>query len=186
MSLPAFRIRRTEALRLGRVEASSARYFVTWCTKNRARELATTARRRTLTENILTLDATGEAGLLAACVMPDHVHWLFTLGTRLSIGQVVGRVKAAVRRAHPELCWQINFFEHRLRRQESAESYAFYIFMNPYCARLCTIDERWPGWIASPNVRWEFEAVLRGGGLPNAEWIEQSNREARTLSAGAD
>ena len=115
-----------------------------------------------------------------------HVHWLLTLGTRLTIGQVVGKVKAAVRRTHPGLRWQDNFFEHRLRPQEPAESYAFYTFMNPYCAELCTIDEKWPGWIASPKVRWEFEALLRDGGLPHAEWIVKSRREARTLAAGSD
>jgi len=70
------------------------------------------------------------------------------------------------------------FFEHRLRADESAEACALYIFMNPYRAGLIGIDEVWPGWVCSAGKRWEFMERLRANGAPQREWLEEMEGEA--------
>jgi REP element-mobilizing transposase RayT len=82
----------------------------------------------------------GDGAVLAATIMPDHVHVLFHLGTRLTVGQCMGRWKSVARKiAGYEGGWQRDFWEHRLRADESAEDYALYIFLNPYRAGLLPI-----------------------------------------------
>jgi putative transposase len=82
--------------------------------------------------------------------------------------------------------WQLNFFEHRLRDSASAEDFAFYIFMNPYVANLINLNETWPGWMPSTQIRWSFEDKLCDRCFPQAEWLPEATRFANTLPAGAD
>lgn len=178
--------RRTEALRKGRLSFPGTLYFLTWCTANRIPSLAENVVRKTALQAINALDAAGNALVLAASIMPDHIHLLIELGTPLSVSQVVGKSKSAIARAHGEIRWQENFFEHRLRSAELVENFAFYIFMNPYAAGLTSLDRTWPGWIRSDRVRCAFEDKLRPEGLPQPEWIEQANLFAQTLPPGAD
>jgi putative transposase len=42
--------------------------------------------------------AEGDDAILAATVMPDHVHILFKLGNSLGVGRCVSRWKSAMRR----------------------------------------------------------------------------------------
>ena len=124
--------------------------------------------------------------LLAATVMPAHVHLLLTLGARLTVSQIVAKLKAAVSRKHAYVQWQLNFFEHRLRDAASAEDFAFYIFMNPYVAEMCRLNETWTEWLPATQLRWSFEDKLREGRFPHAEWLPKATRFAQTLPAGAD
>lgn len=178
--------RATATLLPGRISVAGACYFLTWCTHNRLRTLTAPAVLATVHTAIIGLEKTGDGVPLAATVMPDHVHLLFTLGDRLTVSQVGAKIKAAVTREHPSLQWQLNFFEHRLREPAAGEDFAFYIFMNPFTAKLCRLDETWPGWITSSGIRWSFEDKLREGRFPHAEWLSQAERFARTLPAGAD
>jgi putative transposase len=179
--------RATPKLLPGRISVPGACYFLTWCTRNRAGTLTTPAVRATICTTIASLDESGDGMLLAATIMPDHVHLLLTLGARLTVSQVVAKTKAVVTRAHPSVQWQLNFFEHRLRDlPTAAESFAFYLFMNPYPANLCRLDETWPGWMPSRQIRWSFEDKLREGQFPHVEWLSEAARFARTLPAGAD
>ena len=59
----------------------------------------------------------GDATCMASTIMPDHLHFLAILSDRLSISRVVGKFKALTQPAMRAegLCWQANFFEHRLR-----------------------------------------------------------------------
>jgi putative transposase len=181
-----YRSRATEKLLPGRVSSPGACYFLTWCTHNRTRVLTAPTVHGTTRSAIVGLAESHDGAVLAATIMPDHVHLLLTLGTRLTVSQVVAKAKAAVTRAHPSVEWQLNFFEHRLRATSAAESFAFYIFMNPYLAGLCRLDETWPGWVPSSQIRWSFEDKLRKGQLPHTEWLPEAERFGRTLPAGAD
>ena len=178
--------RATAKLLPGRISVAGACYFLTWCTHNRTRVLTAPNVHATTRSAIVELEEAHDGTVLAATVMPDHIHLLLTLGTRLTVSQVVAKTKAAVTRAHPFVQWQLNFFEHQLRDTSDAESFAFYLFMNPYMAGLCHLDETWPGWVPSTQVRWSFEEKLRDGRFPHAEWLSEAERFARTLPAGAD
>ena len=80
------------------------------------------------------LEQTGDLQNYCATVMPDHVHWLFQLGGRLSLGRIVAQWKAATRKvlAANDLAWQRDFFERHLRENEGLEAYGLYVFLNPY------------------------------------------------------
>ena len=113
--------------------------------------------------------------MLAATIMPDHVHWLCALTGRLPVPRCVAKFKAATRSAFTVagVSWQENFFEHRLRPGELAEVYARYVFMNPYRAGLLGRVDEWPHWRADENAEFGFLAMLVGGRLPPAVWFSE-------------
>lgn len=110
--------------------------------------------------------------------MPDHVHLLFTLKERITLGQVIGKLKSATRIAlkSEQLQWQRNYFDHRLREQIPMEDFARYIFLNPYRKGLLPNNQTWPWWIINRNYKPEFIELLNEGIYPPPEWlkIEQS------------
>lgn len=125
-------------------------------------------------------DVAGDTTTLAATVMPDHVHWLFTLGRRLSLGRVLAKFKSKATSvlADSDAEWQRDFFEHRLRDHESTEAYGFYVFMNPYRARLVDLTRGWPGWFCPDVTAFRFGSALLGGRLPPREWLELPEDES--------
>ncbi|MFI5336816.1 MAG: transposase [Opitutales bacterium] len=183
--MPPPRIRRTEDLRLGRTSTPGARYFVTWCTHARRPSLTCQRVLPKVKEAIVDLHGS-DIELLAATIMPDHIHLLFRLGSRLTLSQVAGKAKAAIHRRDSNLAWQENYFDRQLRENETADGFAFYVFMNPYCASLIDLNSTWAGWISSPTVRWKFEDSLRLGNLPQPEWLEQAAGFGRDLPDGAE
>ena len=106
--------------------------------------------------------------------MPDHMHWIFKLGVRLTVSQVIAKWKTETKDTLElnGMARQKNFFEHRVRPDEELESYVFYIFMNPYVADLISLDDAWPGWRKSARASFRFEAHLRDGGAPQPEWMK--------------
>lgn len=115
----------------------------------------------------------GDTTTIAFTVMPDHVHWLFQLGARLSLGRVIGRFKAETRAslAGAGLRWQRDYFERRLRPDESSEDFGRYIFLNPYRADLLRLESTWPGWSCPDVERMEFLSQLNPDGSVPREWI---------------
>ena len=79
-------------------------------------------------------------------VMPDHLHLFFTLGERLTLSRTIARLKAKTQvliRAQGA-DWQDNFYDHRVRQQDSIESIIRYIYLNPHRAGWIQPDESWP------------------------------------------
>ena len=105
--------------------------------------------------------------------MPDHVHVLFELGSRLDVGRCVSRWKTAGRKASGYAgAWQRDFWEHRLRKGESWEDYGLYLLLNPYRAGLLSSNEVWPGWWVPEVWRFKFMELLGPEGEPPRAWIE--------------
>jgi len=63
---------------------------------------------------------------------PDH-----------DLAKTVGLWKRWLAKQHG-IPWQKNFFDHRLRRDESASQKGFYILNNPVRAGLIERPENWP------------------------------------------
>ncbi|SDS39688.1 transposase [Opitutus sp. GAS368] len=140
--------RETSRLRFGRKTAHGAYYFITVCTKERAAILTTEETGRTVANSLESLHSSGDIELLAATIMPDHVHFLFALGDGLHVGQVMGKFKALARNlGQATWRWQHDGFEHQLRSVEAIDDYGFYIFMNPYRAGLCPLATPWSWWL---------------------------------------
>lgn len=76
-------------------------------------------------------------------VMPDHVHLLATFPPEDVMGRIVAAWKSFVAK-RAGFRWQRDFFEHRLRAEESFDEKAHYIRMNPVRAGLCRRPAEWP------------------------------------------
>lgn len=124
---------------------------------------------------------------MAATIMPDHLHLLFKLGDRLSFGQVVGKLKTLARdRGRAKWKFQEDGYEHQLRPVDSMEDYGFYIFMNPYRARLLAMDQTWPCWVCPDSRQFRFVQYLGAGGLPAPEWLSEVEIVAKRIFSGEE
>ncbi len=77
---------------------------------------------------------------MAACLMPDHLHWL-VMAENEPFSALVGRFKSvstriAWRYGHDGKLWQRSYFDHVVRRSESCRRVAQYIVENPVRAGL--------------------------------------------------
>jgi putative transposase len=169
--LPPKRNTDANALRRGRVSIPNANYFITFNVEGRqpvlipeaANEILATARR---------LEREGVWRSRCLTVMPDHAHLFFTLGDRLTLSQSIARLKCDVQAAAglQTIEWQSNFYDHRLRRGDSAEATIRYIWMNPYRAGLIAVDELWPYFYCCPED-WDWFHGLTDKGLPDPAWL---------------
>ena len=76
-------------------------------------------------------------------LLPDHLHALLALAPDLKLGGLVGNWKRYIRRK-VDIAWQKDFFDHRLRSDESWEEKAAYIRANPVRAGLIDENKTWP------------------------------------------
>ena len=87
--------------------------------------------------------------------MPDHLHWLFSLGTNVSLSQVVADVK---RRSSYKInqynnqvgnaIWQSGFHDYALRDEDEIKDVARYVVANPLRAGIVDKIENYPFWDA--------------------------------------
>ncbi len=75
-------------------------------------------------------------------LMPDHLHLLASFPATPGLRTTVSAWKSFTAK-QSGFRWQTDFFEHRLRAEESFDEKAYYIRMNPVRAGLC---EAWPDW----------------------------------------
>jgi putative transposase len=74
--------------------------------------------------------------------MPDHLHLLIGIEGEDSLSKIIRDFKRATARfAHVR--WQRNFFDHRIRRDESLLEKEDYIRDNPIRASLIAAGEKW-------------------------------------------
>jgi REP element-mobilizing transposase RayT len=92
---------------------------------------------------------------LAWVLMPYHLHWLFVLGERLTLAQVLNALKGrSARSINRHLCrtgpiWQSAYHDHALRSDENLRAVARYIVANPLRAGLVTKLGGYPHWDAA-------------------------------------
>ncbi len=174
-SIPPMHPRQTGALHRHRWSHPEVTYFVTCCTEGRRAGLSATGVARPLCEIIGAADVCADVVTHAFTIMPDHLHWLFTLGERLALGRVVARFKAQSRGvlAVADLRWQRDFFEHRLRGDERMEAYGQYVFLNPYRAGLISAGQCWPHWGCPRPDLFRFTALLNPDGSPPRKWVDE-------------
>ncbi len=180
-----FPVRQTDDLHRGRISNAGERYFITMVTRERKPWL-TEPKTCGLALNVLQEWHTeGNGGVLAATVMPDHIHVLFTLGPKLTVGQTIARWKSSIRkRIGYSEDFQRDFWEHMLREMEAIEDYAIYIFMNPYRAGLLLHYRIWHGWWAPEPSLFRFTAMLAPEGTPPREWLDWPNERFERLAHG--
>ena len=100
------------------------------------------------------------------CLMPDHLHALISFPYERPMKLIMSDWKRFLTTTL-KIEWQRDFFDHRLRKEESYLEKADYIHANPLRAGLVATSEDWPYfWQADPQD-------------------QNASRECRTPSAGA-
>lgn len=157
----------------GRISIPDARYFITLSAVRPTQKLTHPDVATVISQTIRSMVAQQDAQFLCTTIMPDHIHLLIKLGHRLTVNRLTAKLKA---QTHSTLLryavnWQRNFFEHRLRPDESSEAYARYIFLNPYRDGLISRTAEWPFWKLDANHEYDFCRLLEEGRFPPIEWI---------------
>jgi REP element-mobilizing transposase RayT len=94
-------------------------------------------------------------------LMPDHLHALVSMSPNKDLAAVV-RLWKHYTAANLGIRWQRDFFDHRLRTEESLRDKADYILLNPVRKGLVKRAEGWP------YVWWPEMDGRRGApSLPN-------------------
>ena len=132
-------------------------YFLTInCQKRGTNQLACTGVAQTLLDSVAFRQNQGLWFAYLFLIMPDHVHGLVSFPpSGRTIQAVVSDWKRwTARQSGVE--WQKDFFEHRLRHDESARQKADYILANPVRAKLVARPEDWPHvWFGGALLRTE-------------------------------
>lgn len=177
--------RRTAWLRRGRISTPGAAYFTTLRTRGRAPIFNFPGNAIRVIQAFDRLQMDCDASIYGATVMPDHIHLLFVLGERLSVGQVHAKIKTlACDYGRANWRWQSEAFEHRLRSSENIEDYGFYIFMNPDQAGCCLLSQSWPWWYCPDPTTFRFLQGLKADGTPPPEWVDEIKMKAAQITKG--
>ena len=127
-------------------------YFITFCTHNRMRVLATD---QFYSHFVVFMTRKAEQGI--ACgefvIMPDHIHLFLRIDPhQYQLGRTIGFIKKSLSKSLRESGidqphWQPNFFDHILRNADSYSAKWDYVRMNPVRAGLvsCTDDWKYQG-----------------------------------------
>jgi putative transposase len=127
------------------VDTNEADYFITICCKQRGtNQLALSTIADELFETIKYRNKEGVWYAHIALLMPDHVHFLLSFPeTEKRMQTIVSKWKEWTAKTL-KIDWQRDFFEHRLRQEESFREKADYILANPVRAGLVKESEEWP------------------------------------------
>jgi REP element-mobilizing transposase RayT len=127
------------------VDPRRACYFITVCCLQRGvNQLAQDHIALDLIETIKFRNAKGIWYVRLAVVMPDHVHlvvWFPDIEKRVQT--IMSKWKEWTAKSLG-IGWQRDFFEHRLRKEESFREKADYVLANPVRAGFIERIEDWP------------------------------------------
>ncbi|WP_433852882.1 REP-associated tyrosine transposase [Stenotrophomonas nitritireducens] len=138
-------------LRKGRHSMQGAVYAVTVNTRHRQALFRDASMAEVVREQLRYSDNEGSSQTHAWVVMPDHLHWLFTLDQG-ELSACLRRFKSRSARAINQVrrqsgaIWQPGFYNHRLRDDEDLRGQARYIVANPVRAGLVADVHEYPHW----------------------------------------
>ncbi len=141
-------------LRLGRVSLPGQPYHIISATHGRRALFADPAAARVVVRAMRRMQEDNWLHSHAWVLMPDHLHWLFTLGERADLSTTLNRFKSGSAHAVRGLVgdapkiWQSGFFDHGVRSDEDLLGIARYIIANPLRAGLCDSVGDYPWWDA--------------------------------------
>jgi len=142
------------SLRRGRFSEAGRVYSVTWATNGRIPFFTQLRPARIVIRCLMHCDASDWSRTLAFAVMPDHVHWLFELGHKKTLAELVEAVKShATRKANEDgittgSLWQAGFYDRAARRDEDLVVISRYIVANPLRAGIVDEIGQYPHWDA--------------------------------------
>ncbi len=96
----------------------------------------------------------GNVESLAFVVMPDHLHWLFSLSGSRPLNTCINIVKASAAKRINKIMqrngkvWQTGYYDRAIRREEDLTAVARYIVANPVRAGIVASVRHYPLWDA--------------------------------------
>jgi REP-associated tyrosine transposase len=121
-----------------------ATYFLTICCLPRgANTLCNAEHAAAIFKSAQFYESTGKWSVRIMLLMPDHLHALVDFPFWSDMGYTVRQWKRFLSN-HLRITFQRNFFDHRLRQDESHDEKWKYIKMNPVRAGLINDIETWP------------------------------------------
>ena len=130
-------------LRKGRVSIPGQIYLITTVTWQRLSLFQDFYKGRIVVDSLRRMERAGCVESLAFVVMPDHLHWLFSLKASHSLTAIVEQVKRysayrldRLQGKTGQPVWQRGFHDHALRQEKSIRTTARYIIANPLRAGL--------------------------------------------------
>jgi putative transposase len=166
------------------------RYFVTICCFERRSVFVEKERCGELLDLLKSESVARGFGVLAYCLMPDHLHFLAEgLDVRSDLLRFLKSFKIKSSRKHASeghgVLWQRGFYERILRGQDTVEGVAWYIWLNPLRKGIVKNVEEYP--YAGSFTGLKMPAVwCRDGWRP--PWKREKNgppRKADPTSGGA-
>ena len=132
--------------RLAQIVYRDPVYFVTICTHQRKRLLATPAVQTAFVRFARQGYATKRIAVGRYVIMPDHLHLFVALPEEQRVEQWARLLKQQLGRAIPAAApvWERGFFDHLLRSDESYAEKWEYVRRNPVRAGLVPTAEEWP------------------------------------------
>lgn len=134
-------------LRKGRYSHEKQIYLVTSCTLNREPVFQDFNAALLVSRTFKNLDHRGLTQTYAYVVMPDHIHWLFSL-EQVALGDVISRMKTWTSHQLGKPIWQKNYYDRALRKGEDIRSISRYIVANPLRANIVDHIGDYPHWDA--------------------------------------
>ena len=128
-------------------------FFLTVCTRDRNRAVLTSGQvPEILIEGIRYHHDRWAWYCHLFLVMPDHVHGLFSFPPETNMNRLVTNWKSYTARLGG-FRWQGDFFDHRLRSDESFDEKAAYIRRNPVRAGYVETHKEWRHWWVPETAR---------------------------------
>jgi putative transposase len=123
---------------------SDANFFITLCCRRRGKnQLCSPQTAATVFEAVQFRQNAGAWYAHLVVLMPDHLHALVSFSREVAMKKTVSNFKEFVAK-QCGIQWQRDFFDHRLRADESYDEKASYIRMNPVRQQLVATPEAWP------------------------------------------
>ena len=121
-----------------------ATFFITICCERRvANQLCRKVVAQVLFKTARRYDAAQKWYLKVLLLMPDHLHMLVGIPGDANLSNLVRDFKRITAKI-AGIQWQRNFFDHRLRHDESEAEKFEYIRQNPVRAGLAAVAHEWP------------------------------------------
>ena len=126
------------------IHGDEAIFFLTVCCEPRGQnQLCIPDVASRILDSIAFLHERGDWWMHFALLMPDHLHALVAFPSSRAMSEVVAQWKKFTARTCG-ITWQRDFFDHRLRGDESLRDKADYIALNPVREGLVVQPEDWP------------------------------------------
>ena len=127
------------------VDPDEAVYFITICCQKRGlKQLTKSEISQRLRASIEYRHQKADWYMHLALLMPDHAHFIVSFpGRAKNLNTVISKWKEWTAKSL-QIKWQRDFFEHRLRTDESFDEKIDYVRANPVRAGLVANAEHWP------------------------------------------